>query len=502
MDIFEIGFYIFRKDLRTNDNRGLIKLSEKVDFIVPIFIFDEYQITKTEKNKTYLSYPAVRFLCESVKDLDNQIKKEKGHLYIFYGKPHIIVKNIINYLEKHNFNKTYCFGLNEDYTKYSIERDKLIEDVCSEKDITLFYNNDDYTLYDIDLLLKDNEKKIPYKQYGAFRNNMFKVKSKFNKVINKKIKFYTKKINFDKTYNIDKIDKFWNKFLEDNYEPAEIGGRKEALLKLVKLNNFKDYNTKRDNLDYETTRLSGYLNFGCISEREFYEEIIKKIGDTSQLINQIIWRDYYLTLLKYLPDANSYDVHVDKRFEKLKWLNYYTKTNFKTKRHKQSWEEWNIMMEAQTGFLIVDAAINEILQTGFMHNRCRMIVGVFSVKYLLINPLCRYYGLHDWFSRHLLDCSTSQNKLNAQWVTELDFPGKKFAPSTSVIAGRPMSISNIFIKRWDTDCVYIKKWLPHLKDIPNKILYNWDTKYDEKIHPKPIFVPKERYQEWIELCKN
>ena len=68
MEVFEIGFYIFRKDLRTIDNRGLIKLSEKVDFIVPIFIFDEYQIAKTEKNKTYLSYPAVRFLCESVCD--------------------------------------------------------------------------------------------------------------------------------------------------------------------------------------------------------------------------------------------------------------------------------------------------------------------------------------------------------------------------------------------------------------------------------------------------
>jgi deoxyribodipyrimidine photolyase len=124
-----------------------------------------------------------------------------------------------------------------------------------------------------------------------------------------------------------------------------------------------------------------------------------------------------------------------------------------------------------------------------------MIVGVFSVKYLLINPLCRYYGLHDWFSRHLVDCSTSQNKLNAQWVTELDFPGKKFSPSGSTIAGRPMSIDNSMIKKWDPDCVYIKKWLPHLKDVPNKELYKW---HDDK----QIFDPKERYQEWISLCKN
>ena len=137
-----------------------------------------------------------------------------------------------------------------------------------------------------------------------------------------------------------------------------------------------------------------------------------------------------------------------------------------------------------------------------MHNRCRMIVGVFSVKYLLINPLCRYIGLNDWFSRHLLDCSTSQNKLNAQWVTELDFPGKKFAPSEAPIAGRPMNISNSMIKKWDPDCIYIKKWLPHLKDVDNRIIYNWDTKFDEKIHPGPIFDAKSRYQEWISKCKK
>ena len=74
--------------------------------------------------------------------------------------------------------------------------------------------------------------------------------------------------------------------------------------------------------------------------------------------------------------------------------------------------------------------------------------------------------------------------------------------SLRIFKRNSMSISNTFIKRWDPDCVYIKKWLPQLKDVPNKILYNWDTKYDEKIHPKPIFDPKERYQEWIELCKN
>ena len=183
--------------------------------------------------------------------------------------------------------------------------------------------------------------------------------------------------------------------------------------------------------------------------------------------------------------------------------NFTSKTmEFKSKRNEQSYKEWEIMMDSKTGFLIIDAGIQEIKKTGFMHNRCRLIIGTFSVKYLQINPLCRYVGLNDWFSRHLVDCITSQNKLNCQWVTELDFPGKKFAPSTSVIAGRPMSINNQMIKKWDPDCTYIKKWLPHLADIDNKILYKWDTEFDDNLHPGPIFDSKSRYQEWILLCKN
>ncbi len=80
---FEVGFYIFRKDLRIKDNRGLIKLSEHVKYIIPIFIFDTNQIDININNKTYLSFPAIRFLCESFKDLYEQIKNQNG-IYIFF----------------------------------------------------------------------------------------------------------------------------------------------------------------------------------------------------------------------------------------------------------------------------------------------------------------------------------------------------------------------------------------------------------------------------------
>lgn len=490
-EISDLGIFIHRKDIRIEDNRGLNLLSSKCKEVMSIFIFDPYQVDLNSVNKNYLSFPALRFLCESVKDLKIRLNSKSSDLYVFYGKP----KNVIKYLVSKLSSKypSISIGFNSDFTKYSLERDKMIEDLCKSNDIPLYKCEDDFTMCSMDLLKKDETS--PYKQYGAFRKNMLDNKSKFNHPETKKIKFISK-IAVPKTLNLDDIDYFWEDHLSEDYQPLEIGSRKLALGILNSLKDFEEYNTKRDILSYSTTHLSAYLNFGLVSEREFYWALVDKLGNSTQLINQVIWRDYYYSLLRFLPGANSYDSHVDPRYNKIKWVDTIPE---KTTRQ---WKEWDLMMKSRTGFLLVDAAVQELIHTGFMHNRCRMIVGVFSVKYLLINPLCRYIGLNDWFSRHLLDCSTSQNKLNAQWVTELDFPGKKFAPSEAPIAGRPMNISNSMIKKWDPDCIYIKKWLPHLKNVDTRIIYNWDTKFDQSIHPGPIFNAKDRYQEWILKCKK
>ena len=492
---YEYGIFIFRKDLRIFDNRGLIKLFETCKKIIPVFIFDPYQVDLTLETKNYLSFPALRFICESVKDLDESIRKSKikSKLNVFYGNPAKVISHIINELKLNSTNT--CLGFNADFTLYSIKRDNEIKDFCKKNSIQILIIEDDNTLCNMEILLKDENKLEPYKQYGAFKKNMLENKNKFNKVDLQQIHFADLKKSISNTLTYDEIDEFYLNHISSDYKPLEIGSRKLALSILSNLKNFKDYNTKHDILSYSTTHLSAYLNFGLISEREFYWALVTKLGNSTQLVNQLIWREYYLCLLRYLDKANSYSLHIDPRYEKIKWIKKIPNKN------SQTWKEWELMMSSQTGFLLVDAAIQELLHTGFMHNRCRMIVGVFSVKYLGINPLCRYIGLNDWFSRYLLDCSTSQNKLNSQWITELDFPGKKFAPSSAPIAGRPMNISNSMIKKWDPECTYIKKWLPHLASVNNKILYGWDNKYDVSIHPKPIFDPKIRYIEWIKSCK-
>ena len=113
------------------------------------------------------------------------------------------------------------------------------------------------------------------------------------------------------------------------------------------------------------------------------------------------------------------------------------------------------------------------------------------------------YGSQVWFSRLLVDAiGIAQNKMNNNWSLDFDLSGRRFGVG---ISGRGMNISNIEIKKFDPECNYIKKWLPHIKDVSCKDLYKWNEEMAEKynnIHPPPMFDSKERYQEWIKLTKH
>ena len=492
----KIGIFIFRRDLRLNDNLGLIKLSKEVDIIIPIFILDEYQIKKNKHNKHYFSNNAIQFMCESLYDLNEQLLKYDSYLRVYFGNPKKIINKLIKWTKNYfNFentndlktNENILLSYNSDYSTYAIKRDNAIDNVCKKHKINLVKYTDDYTLVPLNQLLKSDGN--GFKQFGAFYKNAIKhvvnrpVKNKFNKYLKYNIKT---KSEFD----IQRLDAFYN----HNINLKISGGRGKAIKKLNKINQFKQYNNNRNTLSYSTTKLSAYLNFGCISIREAYHMFKQELGMKNELIKQLYWRDFYLLAVRTLPDGNKY-IHMDKRYEKIKWEIPEVKKKY-----------WKLLIESKTGFLIIDAAMNEMITTGFMHNRARMIVGVFWTKFLLINIFDPIYGSQVGYSKYLVDAiGPSQNKMNHQWITEFDYPGKKYAPSGSPIAGRPMDPSNRMINKWDPDCVYIKKWLPHLADISNKDLNKWNKDIAAKynyIHPAPIFDYREKYAEWVKACSG
>jgi deoxyribodipyrimidine photo-lyase len=467
-----IGIFIFRKDLRIYDNLGLIELSKICDKIIPIFIFDDYQINITDNNKYYRSNNAIQFMCESLIDLNKQLDNK---LIFFKGNPITILEKIIKKLYK-EYN--LYVGFNKDYTKYALERDAQILNLLEKYNIISSTIEHDHTLIPFFNMIKSDG--TAYIVYGSFYKNA--IKTNVNKPIKLNFTNFIKLSLLD--FNLIHISEF-PKLYQKNLFIAQNGGRTIAVKKMYNPYVYKNYKNKRDLLDFNTYQLSAALNFGCISIREFYH-VLK--SNAIEIIKQLYWRDYYNCILRYIPNANSYSLMIDNRFNKIKWSNNY--------------KNWNLMMESKTGFLIIDAAMRELIKTGYIGNRVRLILATFWIKYLLINPLHPKYGSQVGYSRYLVDCNTSQNKLNHQWFTDLDLPGRRFSKrGCNSLTGRMMRIDNEVIKKFDPYCNYIKKWLPELKDIPIKDLYKWNEEIQNKykIHVKPIFNWEEQYNKYCLL---
>ena len=168
------SLFIFRRDLRLEDNTGLIKALESSKYVIPCFIFDPRQV----KNNEYKSDNALQFMIESLKDLEQQLKQKNGRLYLLYGEAENIVKQITN---KENIDALY---INRDYTPFSIKRDSAIKDVCRKNNLE-FYQYGDALLNEPETILKGDGK--PYKVFSAF----------FRKSIRKKVRESQKNVYKD-----------------------------------------------------------------------------------------------------------------------------------------------------------------------------------------------------------------------------------------------------------------------------------------------------------------
>ena len=277
--MYNKSIFIFRRDLRLTDNSGLIEALENSKNVIPIFIFTPEQIDKN----SYKSDNAIQFMIESLTELENKIKKKKGQLYYFYGKQDKIISKIT---KNNNIDAVY---FNKDWTPYAIKRDEKIKKLCIKKDIDCV-QVEDYTLLPINKLLNQNEE--VYKVYGAFYRNAknFKVPKP------KKIKNF----NFNKIKTSDNIQlNYIDKFYQKNDDILVRGGRKNAQKILKTIKNFNQYSTKRNELDYETTHLSAYTKFGCLSIREVYHKMKKHLKPNNQLFNQLFWKEFYVYISKY-----------------------------------------------------------------------------------------------------------------------------------------------------------------------------------------------------------
>lgn len=357
--------FVFRRDLRIYDNTALIKATEECDKIYPVFILDPRQI----KNNPYKSEKGLYFMYESLKDLDSQIKERGGEgLIIYYG----IAEEVLG---KRIPKKIHRFYINEDYTPFSIERDKRIGQV-----VKILKSYQDYLLSD---------KNIVPKSFTPFYTRV--------KGLHVREPQDIKDVNFG--------------YLEGDFKAEDLktkelrikGGRREGL-KLLERAKHVDFE-KRDYPYLENyTYLSPHLKFGTISIREAYHEI-----NNEGFRRELYWRDFY-TLIAYHYDV--FGKSFKKEYDNVKWENNDT-----------LFEVWK---EGKTGYPIIDAGMRELRETGYINNRVRMLVAFFLVKVLFID----WRWGEKYFAQTLIDYDPAINNGNWQWVasTGTDYIFRVFDP--------------------------------------------------------------------------
>lgn len=435
------SLFIFHRDLRTADNRGLIRALSQSDMVIPCFIFDPVQVS--DKN-SYRSSNCIQFMIKSVQELDEQLHKRDGKLYLFYGNTNDVVKKLIKN------EKIDAVFSNRDYTPFAITRDKSIEKLCHENHIDFILEHD-LLLHEPEQVLTGNN--TPYSIFTAY------YKKALTLPVDKPLPpvhgtFYTKHIANAESKDI------YKKILPKNNPDLKVkGGRSEAVTILKNIKNQQDYAKTRDYPAIDTTtHLSAHFKFGTISIREAYWHIAEHLGKSHPLLRQLYWRDFFSYVAYHSPFVFGQAFHG--KYDRLPWKN-----------DKKDFKAW---CEGKTGFPIVDAGMRQLHATGWMHNRVRMIVASFLVKDLHID----WRWGEKYFAQQLVDYDPCVNNGNWQW-----------SASTGCDAQPYFRIFNPWLqqKKFDAHCDYIKEWVPELAHLDTKTIHSWNTaKLLLKNYPKPI----------------
>lgn len=462
--------FLFNKDLRLQDNQGLYQALQQKIPVIPCYIFDEESLKSSGTKAIQLepehnapidlviSEPKLQFLVESLQDLDAALKKHGSRLYCFAGNVEKVLQSIIAH---ESISGVYA---NYEYTPSGMSKQKKIEALCKKAKISCQFFHDELLLGDPAEFL--NKQGGFYKVFTAFYNAA-------NKLSLQKEVHINKSDFFDGTLkNSFKIDAIHIATLSNL---AVKGGLVQAEKLLKTLKNYDHYAQDRDIPSKDaTTHFSAYLSLGCISPRILARSLEEQLKSKAQpIIRQLYWRDFYSYIGFHVP-------HVYKKAFQEKYTNLSWSTN------EKGFHAW---CEGKTGFPIVDAGIRELNETGYMHNRVRLLVASFLTKDLHIS----WQKGERYFAQHLIDYDAAANNGNWQWVA-----------STGCDAAPYFRIFNPWMqqKKFDPECQYIKTWVPELKNIPAKTIHAYyKGTFDIPGYPKPLVdhtkesaVTKMRYK--------
>jgi deoxyribodipyrimidine photo-lyase len=399
-----IAIFWFRRDLRLEDNVGLAHALKSGLPVLPLFIFDDLILAKLQDRDD----ARVEFIHRALESIHAELGGKGSSLLVEHGRPLEVFKDLV---AKFQVKAVYT---NHDYEPYAVERDTEVGKLLSKAGIE-FRTFKDQVIFEKMEVEKGTGG--PYTVFTPFSRKWKELLKDSHLKSSESEKHLGALLGF-KGGGVPALAEIGFSPSGKEFPPAKVD---EKLVKLYA----KNRNTPSIR---GTTRLGVHLRFGTVSIRKLVKEAMR-LDET--WLNELIWREFFMQILWNFP-------HVATRT----FRSEYASIQF---RHDE--KEFQKWCEGKTGYPIVDAGMRELNETGFMHNRVRMIVGSFLVKHLLID----YRWGEAYFARKLMDFELASNNGNWQWVAGT---GCDAAPYFRIF--NPESQT----KKFDPDHRYIKTWVP------------------------------------------
>lgn len=427
--LYNRSLFWFRRDLRDYDNTGLAAALNNSNEVFCVFIFDRKILDQLPTRKDR----RVDFIYQSILQLADALKSKGGSLIVLYGDA---VEEIEKLAKKLDVQAVFT---NKDYEPFAGQRDGEVQELLSQLNIRFHSHKDQVIFEEQEVLNKSGKpftvftpykitwlKKISNKNLSA--SDVDVLASRLSKK-NKSIIPSLKDMGFEETNIHDVL-------------PAGMNGAQKL---------FEDFQSRMN--AYKTSRdfpaikgvshLSTHLRFGTISIRELVKASLAEQNEGGQIwLSELIWRDFYFQILYNFP--------------------YVVEGAFKEPYNNIHWGNDESLFKAwcngETGYPLIDAAMKQINETGYMHNRLRMVTASFLTKDLLID----WRWGEKYFADNLNDYDLAANNGGWQW-----------AASTGCDAQPYFRIFNPITQsiKFDSKGEFIKRLLPVLKNVPDKYIH-------------------------------
>jgi len=435
-----VTLFWFRRDLRLEDNAGLYRALTQGQNVQPVFIFDTNILSHLNDKKD----ARVAFLHSTVSLLKKELIELGSDLLVYYGNPIDIIDNLV---KTKNIIAVYT---NHDFGAYPTHRDTEVNSLL-EKNNIVFKTYKDHVIFEKDEVVKDDGK--PYTVFTPYKKKWL-------------AKLTAKSLDGSSSYYFKSYptEKYFEKFLKTNRPSESITLQKmgfdttDIFIPAAEVSTtiIKKYDEQRDFPAIDgTSRLGIHFRFGTISIRK---KARKAIDLNATYLSELIWRDFYAQILYHFPHVEKNSFRPE--YDQIKWRN--------------NEEEFKAWQEGKTGYPIVDAGMRELMHTGHMHNRVRMIAASFLTKHLLID----WRWGEAWFAEKLLDFDLASNNGGWQWAAGC---GTDAAPYFRIFSPDAQT------QKFDKNLQYIKKWVPELST----------SKY-----PKPIVDHKLARERCLQTYKE